>query len=527
MAGKAHRAASLALALALALVTGAVVAAVACTGATAPPPASPTPDIEATVQAAVAAAIPTQTPAPTPDVEATVAAAVRATAAAVRTLTPAPTATPTPSPTPTPVPTPTPTATPVPTPVPSPTPTPTATPLPTPTATPVPTHTPSPTPTATPVPTPTPSPTPAATPTAESLADMVERIKPGIVRIATNVGSGSGVIFEMGASGSTALVLTNYHVIEGANAVRVETTDGGDYAASVLGIDAARDLAVLRISGTGLLTLPFAGEDSERPGSAVFALGYPLGVTGDPTVTQGIISAVWYDPDIDRHDIQTDAAINSGNSGGPLVNARGEVVGLNTYVIRSVQGAASVEGFGFAVSTETILAQLPGLKSGTLAAAPTPTPHPLAPQGIYHSATYGYSIDVPEGWLLEASDPDFVFIWEDRAGAYAVVQTQGIDSSRYPDLTSVVDGYEPGFGESWSSIEYVSQQFIRTGQAYEYHYTGWFDSEPYEGYIHWYVAESRLYEVRIVAHQEVWSSAEYSEVETTLRLTLVSFELTP
>ena len=356
---------------------------------------------------------------------------------------------------------------------------------------------------------------------------MVERIKPGIVRIATNVGSGSGVIFEVGASASTALVLTNYHVIEGASTVRVETTDGGDYAASVLGIDATRDLAVLRINGAGLLMLPFAGEDSARPGTAVFALGYPLGVTGDPTVTQGIISAVQYYSDIDRYDIQTDAAINSGNSGGPLVNARGEVVGLNTYVIRSVQGAASVEGFGFAVSTRTVLVQLPGLKSGTLAAAPTPTPHPLAPGGVYHSTRYGYSINVPDGWLLDASDPDFAFIWEEKSGAYAIVQSQTIDSSRYPDLASVVDGYVPGFGESWSSVEYVSQQFIRTGQAYEYHYTGWFDSEPYEGYIHWYVAESRLYEVRIVAHQEVWNSAEYSEVETTLRLALVSFQLTP
>ena len=352
---------------------------------------------------------------------------------------------------------------------------------------------------------------------------MVERIKPGIVRIATNVGSGSGVIFEVGASGTTALVLTNYHVIEGAGTVRVETTDGGDYAAAVLGIDAARDLAVLRINGDGaFLALPFADDSSLRVGTDVLTLGYPLG--GSFTATQGIISAVQYYSDIDRWDVQTDAAINSGNSGGPLVNARGEVVGLNTYVIRSAPGAASVEGFGFAVSTRTVLVQLPGLKSGTLAAAPTPTPHPLAPRGVYHSATYGYSIDVPQGWMLDASDPDFVLIWEGKTAAMASVARYTVVTS---SLIATTDRYTPGFGDSWSNVEFTSQEFVKSGRAYQYAYTAKFEGMPYEGFSHWYQSGSALFEVRIVAHQEVWNSAEYSEVETTLRLALVSFQLTP
>ena len=543
----------------LAALAGAAAIVAACTGAGDAPPPSPTPDIEATVQAAVAAAIPKETPPPTPDIEATVAAAVEATARAVRALTPSPaptataiptesgpTATPTPAPTatplptstatPIPTPTPTATATPVPTPTPSPAPTPTATPAPTPTPSPAPTATPTPTPippptptpTVTPAPTPTPLPTPTATPvpTVESLADMVERVRPGVVRISTEFGSGSGVIFEADASARTALVLTNYHVIEGATDIMVVVNGVDSRTASVLGLDAGRDLAVLRITGaTGTVTLPFADDSSLRVGTNVVTLGYPLG--GGFTATQGIISAVQYDSDIDRWDVQTDAAINSGNSGGPLVDSEGEVVGLNTYVIRSVPGAASVEGFGFAVSTETILDRLPGLTSGALAAAPTPTPHPLAPQGVYHSDRYGYSIDVPQGWTLDASETDFVLIWEEKAGAYAIIQTQTIDGFHYPDLRSVVDAYEPGFGASWTNVEYVSEQFIKGGQAYEHHYTGRFDWEPYEGYIHWYLSGSTLYEVEIVAHQEVWSSAEYSEVETTLRLTLVSFELTP
>ena len=340
------------------------------------------------------------------------------------------------------------------------------------------------------------------------------------------MGSGSGVVFE--SDGSASLILTNYHVIEGAADIVVVVNDVDSYRASVVGLDPGRDLAVLRITGaTGTVALPFAEDSSLRVGTNVVTLGYPLGITDSLTATQGIISAVQYYSDTDRSVVQTDAAINSGNSGGPLVDSAGEVVGLNTYVIRTVPGAADVEGFGFAVSVATIRELLPSLKSGATAAMPTPTPHPLAPQGVYHSTRYGYSIDVPQGWMLEASDADFVFIWEEKSGAYAIVQTQGVDSSRYPDLASVVDAYEPGFGESWSNVGYVSQQFIKAGEAYEHHYTGWFDSEPYEGYIHWYVTGSTFYEVEIVAHQEVWSSAEYSEIERTLRLTLVSFSLTP
>ncbi len=364
-----------------------------------------------------------------------------------------------------------------------------------------------------------------ATPVAESLADMVERIKPGIVRISTNVGSGSGVVFEVDAGDSTALVLSNYHVIEGSDTIRIETTDGGDYAATVLGIDAARDLAVLRISGAGFLTLSLADEGSVRTGSAVFALGYPLGVTGDPTVTQGIISAIWYDEYIDRSDIQTDAAINSGNSGGPLVNSDGEVVGLNTYVVRSAPGAASVEGFGFAVSVATISDRLPDLKSGLYVAVPTPTPHPLAPQGVYHNDRHSYTVDVPSGWILDATDPDLVLVWEEKVGAYVLISVFESDTYRSYNLARFSSEFEPTPGDPWSDYVIVSGQFVKGGNAYEFRYAGRFEGEPYEGFLHWYLSGSKLYQVDIIAHQEVWNSAEYAQLETALQLALVSFEL--
>ena len=188
-------------------------------------------------------------PAPTPDIPATVIAAVKALLG---------TATPTPTPTSTPIPTPTatPTVTPLPTSTPTPTqtPRPTSTPSPTPTPRPTPTATPTPTPTATPLPTPTPrttatpssTPTPTATPTVD-IVKMVERVRSGVVRIKTNLGSGSGIIFELGESDGSALVLVNQHVIQGASRVDVIVNDSTTYPGNIRGVDTARDLAVLRI----------------------------------------------------------------------------------------------------------------------------------------------------------------------------------------------------------------------------------------------------------------------------------------
>ena len=332
-----------------------------------PAPAEPTPDIAATVQAVVAMALPTATPTPQPDIEATVAAGVQATVEAMR-----------PSPTPTHVPTWTPTATPSPTRTRTPTntPVPTLTPTPTPTDTPTPTLTPTPMPTPTPEPTLTPSPTntPAPTPTTSaslSVADVVDKARPSVVRIIAGDGSGTGFVID-----SAGYILTNEHVVEGLTRVTVVFHDGGQLAASVVSADADRDMALLKVgSGRNLAPLRFAAR--VREGDDVIALGFPLGLTESMTVTRGIVSAIRTFSGV-KH-LQTDAAINPGNSGGPLLNDRGEVVGMNTFIRREIEGREyDAQGIGFAVSFDVLESRYAAMKANpsvppTPAARPTPT----------------------------------------------------------------------------------------------------------------------------------------------------------
>ena len=349
-----------------------VVLFVACNGAD----DSSTPDIEATVRAAVQTALPTPTPTPTADLPATIAAGVQATLAAI------PTATLTPTSTPTPVPTPT--STPVPTPTPTPTPLPTPTPVPTPTPTPTPVSTPTPTPTPVPTPTPTVTPQPTATAVpAPDLATIVERARPAVVRIITNIASGSGVIIDAGAVAGSALILTNFHVVEGSSSISITVGDSVTYDGTVLGVDPLRDLAIVQVCCSGSFQiLPLGDASAVRVGDTVLAIGYPLGFPGSATVTSGIVSTVRVNGAADRLEIQTDAPINPGSSGGPLITTDGEVVAINTAVIRSTNTGVNVEGFGFAISEVTISAVLPALKTASPAATPTPTPAPSASTGF-------------------------------------------------------------------------------------------------------------------------------------------------
>ncbi len=340
--------------------------AVACSSGSSTPP-TPASDLGATVEAAVVAALPTVTPTPTPNYNATVEASMAATIAARPTATPTPTATPVPTSTPTPTP--------------PPTPTPTATPVPT--ATPTPTPPPTPTPTATPVPTATPTPTPRPTPTPDpvvELSEVVERVRASIVRIETSEGSGSGVIFETkGQTGAqTAYVITNQHVVEGETSVSVTVNDSANYRGTVLGADSVRDLAVVTICCGAFQALPFGDASSLRPGDEVVAIGYPLGLPGEATVTRGIVSAVRYVAEYLSQVIQTDAAINPGNSGGPMLSTMGEIVGINTFKIAET----SVEGVGFAISEETVQQHIPALQVAPLNPTPTPTPVPLPTGGF-------------------------------------------------------------------------------------------------------------------------------------------------
>ncbi len=149
-------------------------------------------------------------------------------------------------------------------------------------------------------------------------------------------GSGSGFIIS-----TDGFVVTNHHVIENARDIKVSLADGRSVTAELKGSDPSTDIAVLKIYETGLKALSFANSDSLRPGQIAIAIGNPLGL--QHTVTAGVVSALGRTlranngrliDDI----IQTDASLNPGNSGGPLVNSSGQVIGVNTATILSAQG---------------------------------------------------------------------------------------------------------------------------------------------------------------------------------------------
>ena len=267
---------------------------------------------------------------------------------------------------------------------------------------------------------PNPMPTVAAAhaPNPVDLAGMVDQVKPGVVRVNTADGVGSGIIFEK-LDGGTGLVLTNYHVVE--DSYRIDVLVAGSdnvgsrrtFRARLVGFDQRRDLAVLEMCCDEFPTLELSATADISAGSEVVAIGYALGLTGDATVTRGIVSAVRYHPGMRAWVIQTDASINPGNSGGPLLLPTGEVIGITTFIQNRDNRGSPTAGLGFAVSERSIRGLLPDLKEGAkivLAAEPNAANRPGTSMDwqTYTNDTHHYTVDVPEGWLVDESDRDRV-----------------------------------------------------------------------------------------------------------------------
>jgi Do/DeqQ family serine protease len=165
-------------------------------------------------------------------------------------------------------------------------------------------------------------------------------------------GTGSGFIFS-----NNGEILTNAHVVNGADKVTVTLKDGRSFNGKVLGIDTVTDVAVVKIDAPNLPVVSLGDSDRIQAGEWAIAIGNPLGL--DNTVTSGIISATGRSssqvgiPDQQVQYIQTDAAINPGNSGGPLLNQRGEVIGMNTAIIKGAQGL----GFAIPINKAKSIAQ--------------------------------------------------------------------------------------------------------------------------------------------------------------------------
>ncbi len=174
----------------------------------------------------------------------------------------------------------------------------------------------------------------------QTVIDIARQVSPSVVSVIRGEGSGSGIIVS-----ADGVVLTNAHVVGNAGVVQVGLADGRVLEGRVLGGDPSVDVAVVRVEARGLPAAVLGDGDNLEVGQMAIAIGNPLGL--DRTVTSGVVSAVNRNPQGFGLDglIQTDAAISPGNSGGPLLDSQGRVIGLNTAVLR----APGAEGLGFAI----------------------------------------------------------------------------------------------------------------------------------------------------------------------------------
>jgi S1-C subfamily serine protease len=243
-----------------------------------------------------------------------------------------------------------------------------------------------------------------------STVGVVKALAPSVVQIVTEAramdmfnqpvpsrGVGTGIILD-----GRGHILTNNHVITGAQRITVTLSNGESFPAQKVGGDALTDVAVIRIDAAGVQAAMLGRSSDLQVGQEVIAIGHALGLTGGPTVSKGVVSALGRSIDTSPRNtmvdlIQTDAAINPGNSGGPLANTRGEIIGMNTAVIQGGQG------IGFAINIDDakiVAAQLMErgyVERGFLGIAPFNMSLGLADQ---------LGVPVTEGILLVRVVPD-------------------------------------------------------------------------------------------------------------------------
>jgi S1-C subfamily serine protease len=231
--------------------------------------------------------------------------------------------------------------------------------------------------------------------------ELVHILTPSVVEIAVNLdrgqGVGTGVIFD-----ENGHILTNWHVVEGASTITVAFEDGTIVDGELFRRDPLLDLAIIRVEQRGLVPALFGDSDSLQVGEDVIAIGHALGLDGAPTVSKGVVSAL-NRTILDNVGgnlsglVQTDAAINEGNSGGPLVNMRGEVVGINTVKINSG------DRLGFSININ----DAKNAAETLIALGPLPPPGFLGVGGVDVNRALARAIGLPvaQGFLITMIKP--------------------------------------------------------------------------------------------------------------------------
>ena len=252
-------------------------------------------------------------------------------------------------------------------------------------------------------------------------------------------GSGSGVIIR-----PDGYIVTNNHVVDGATKIQVTLNNNQQYDATVVGTDPATDVAIIKVDATGLPTIPLGDSDKLRLGEWVLAIGSPLGVQLRSTITAGIVSAKGRSmPDYSgefkiESFIQTDAAVNPGNSGGALVNKKGELVGINTAIVSQT---GSYSGYSFAVPVNIVkrvvddLIDFGSVKRAVLGISMGTVDKKIADEMKLSSVSGVYINEVSKGSAA------------DKAGLRKDDVIIAIDGQKITDASSVqakVAGYHPG-----------------------------------------------------------------------------------
>ena len=315
-----------------------------------------------------------------------------------------------------------------------------------------------------------PSTVPASAGSALSINDIYKRSGPGVVQITSTIGSSNSATGQFQQS-SQALgsgfvldkqghIVTNFHVIDGATSIEVRFSNDDTLKATLVGSDPSTDVALLKVNASSGALTPLVLADSARieVGDAVVAIGNPFGL--ERTVTAGIVSALQRNVKAPNgysidHVIQTDAPINHGNSGGPLLDTRGEVIGINSQIETGGAGDGNV-GIGFAVPSNTVKAVVNQLlTSGKVEHAY------LGVSAVEVTADVAKSLDLPvakglviqtvspgsgaSGAGLKAGSKQVVIAGESfRIGGDVIVAAAGKDVSTIDELRDVIAAHKPG-----------------------------------------------------------------------------------